>query len=219
MDSINEKFEKKTRYDAKKQSLCDGYSFLNEKLSLQGCTVIAGDSVIEHWTPELFYGYESRMGTRVVNRGIGGDTSDRLLARLAENITALSPSNIAILIGTNDFGIGAPVEFAYCNIERILNQLRSTLPDVNIVLISVLPVNKSVQLINSIVGRRENELIDELNLKLEKLAASLGAAYYDANRLLKDKKGRLDKAYTYDGLHPNAQGYAQITEGLISLFK
>ena len=218
MDSINEKYEKRTKYDAHQQSLCDGFSFINEKIKAEGCTVLAGDSIVEHWSPEFFYSFEFTNSTRVINRGIGGDTSDRLLERLASNVTGLSPKNVAILIGTNDFGLGAPVEFAYCNIERILNQLRSTLPNVNIVLISVLPVNSKLQLI-SVVGKRENELIDELNVKLEKLAQSLGVAYYDANSLLKDKKGRLDKAYTYDGLHPNAQGYAQISNGLIALFK
>ena len=218
MDSINEKFERKTKYDSKQQSLCDGYTTLNEKLRLDGSTVLVGDSIIEHWTPELFFNYEAATGSRVVNRGIGGDTSDRLLERLTENVTGISARNIAILVGTNDFGMGAPVEFAYCNIERAINLIKSTLPNVNIVLISVLPVNSKVQLI-SIVGKRSNELIDELNLKLEKLAEATGIAYYDANRVLKDKKGRLNKDYTYDGLHPNALGYMQITEGLISLFK
>lgn len=218
MDSINERFEKKTKYDDHKQSKRDGFTFIGEGMKLDGCTVLVGDSIIEYWPPEFFYRYEFATGTRVVNRGIGGDTSDRMLERLSENVTALSPKNVAILIGTNDFGIGAPVEFAYCNIEKAINLLKSTLPDVNIVLMSVLPVNSKVQLI-SCVGKRDNDLIDELNVKLERLAASYGVAYYDANRLLKDKKGRLDKAYTYDGLHPNAQGYAQISDGLIELFR
>lgn len=218
MDSINEKYERKTKYDDKKQSMAEGFKLLGEKLKLEGCTVIVGDSIVEQWTPELFYNYEFTYGTRVVNRGIGGDTSDRMLERLTENVTCISPRNVAILIGTNDFDIGAPVEFPYCNIERAINLIKSTLPNVNIVLISVLPVNSKMQLI-SVVGKRSNELIDELNLKLEKLAEATGVRYFDANRLLKDKKGRLDKAYTYDGLHPNALGYMQITDGLTALFK
>lgn len=218
MDSINEKFEKKTRYDDHQQSKCDGFTFIGEGIKLDGCTVLVGDSVIEYWPAEFFYRYESASGTRVVNRGIGGDTSDRMLDRLAANVISLSPKNVAILVGTNDFGLGAPVEFPYCNIERAINLIKSTLTNVNIVLISVLPVNSKVQLI-SCVGKRSNELIDELNVKLERLAASTGVEFFNANGILKDKKGRLDKAYTFDGLHPNAQGYAQISNGLIELFK
>lgn len=218
MDSINEKFEKKTKYDDHQQSKCDGFTFIGEGLKLDGCTVLVGDSIIEHWPPEFFYRYEFANNTRVVNRGIGGDTSDRMLDRLTANVTSLAPRNVAILVGTNDFGMGAPVEFPYCNIERAINLIKSTLPNVNIVLVSVLPVNSKLQLI-SVVGKRSNELIDELNVKLERLAASTGVAFYNANSLLKDKKGRLDKAYTYDGLHPNAEGYAQISNGLIELFK
>jgi len=218
MDSINEKFEKKTKYDDHQQSKCDGFTFIGEGLKLDGCTVLVGDSIIEYWPPEFFYRYEFATNTRVVNRGIGGDTSDRMLDRLTANVTSLVPRNVAILVGTNDFGMGAPVEFPYCNIERAINLIRSTLPNVNIVLISVLPVNSKLQLI-SVVGKRSNELIDELNVKLERLAASTGVAFFNANSLLKDKKGRLDKAYTYDGLHPNAEGYAQISNGLIELFK
>ena len=82
-----------------------------------------------------------------------------------------------------------------------------------------MPVNKSVLLLSSPVGRRNNEAIDELNIKLASLAAEKGVAFYNANTPLKDKKGRLDKAYTADGLHLNAQGYEKITKDLIALFK
>lgn len=219
MDSINEKYYKKTKYNSVRQSKLESFKFLNELYQQAECTVLVGDSIIEHWYYELFLDFEHQSGQTVINRGIGGDTSDRMSERLIENVVSIRPKNVAILIGTNDFDYDAPQEFTYCNIERAITTLKSSLPYTNIILISILPVNKSVLLLSSPVGRRNNEAIDELNIKLASLAAEKGIAFYNANTPLKDKKGRLDKAYTADGLHLNAQGYEKITKDLIALFK
>ncbi len=219
MDSINEKYHKKTKYNSVRQSKCDGFKYLNELYQQAECTVLVGDSIIEHWFYELFLDFEHQSGQTVINRGLGGDTSDRMAERLIENVVSIRPKNVVILIGTNDFDYDAPQEFTYCNIENAIETLKNSLPYTNIILISILPVNKSVLLLGSPVGKRNNEAIDELNIKLERLAGEKGITFYNANPMLKDKKGRLDKAYTIDGLHLNALGYDKITGGLISLFK
>ena len=43
--------------------------------------------------------------------------------------------------------------------------------------------------------------------------------YLDINTKLKDKKGRFEKDYTYDGLHPNIKGFVLMTPELIDLLK
>ena len=61
----------------------------------------------------------------VKNRGISGDTSDRLLERLECNALNISPKNLVILIGTNDIGIGVPTEYTLKNIKEILQRTQT----------------------------------------------------------------------------------------------
>ena len=61
----------------------------------------------------------------VKNRGISGDTSDRLLERLECNALNISPKNLVILIGTNDIGIGLPTEYTLNNIKEILQRTQT----------------------------------------------------------------------------------------------
>ena len=61
----------------------------------------------------------------VKNRGISGDTSDRLLERLECNALNINPKNLVILIGTNDIGIGVPTEYTLKNIKEILQRTQT----------------------------------------------------------------------------------------------
>ena len=60
-------------------------------------------------------------GQAVYNRGISGDTSDRLLERLECNALNINPKNLVILFGTNDIGIGVPTEYTLKNKKNQYN--------------------------------------------------------------------------------------------------
>lgn len=219
MESINDKFSKKTKYDTGKETKRDNFRFLNEKYTYENCTVLVGDSITELWNPEFFFEYTKQSGQVVLNRGISGDTSDRMFERMMDNVINLKPKNIVILIGTNDFGLGAPVEFTFCNIEKTINLIKEMLPNSNIILQGVYPVNKSINLLSSCVGKRSNEVITELNTRLKKLADVNDVIFIDFTEKLSDKKGKFAKEYTYDGLHPNAKGFAVVSPDIIELLK
>lgn len=219
MDSINDKYYKKTKYDASKQCKEENFRFLNKKYPSDNCTVLVGDSLTEIYNQDFWFEYAKMSGQTVYNRGINGDTSDRMYERLMENVINLKPRNIVIEIGTNDLGLGAPVEFTFCNIEKSINLIKETLPQANIILESVYPVNKSVSLFSTTVGRRDNDTIDELNARLSKLAAAHEITFVDFTEKLSGKNGKLSKELTYDGLHLNAKGFQLITESLIPLLK
>src|SRR5690554_5585541 len=55
----------------------------------------------------------------VANRGIGGDNTFGVLARL-DNVIELKPRKLFILIGTNDLGRGLPVDVVAGNYEKII---------------------------------------------------------------------------------------------------
>ena len=123
---MNKNFQKKTAYDYVQQTKKENFSFLNETYAQQGQTVLFGDSITEIFNSyELFYAFSQTTGQAVYNRGISGDTSDRLLERLECNALNISPKNLVILIGTNDIGIGVPTEYTLKNIQEILQRTQT----------------------------------------------------------------------------------------------
>lgn len=219
MGELTEKYSKKTEYDTPKQTKTDNYKYLNERYPAENCSVLIGDSIVELWSLELFRQYSRLSGQDVINRGISGDTSDRMYLRLKDNAINLKPRNIVILIGTNDIGLNIPADFTENNVEKSIKLIQSLSPETNIIILSVLPVNKNVGLFNKSVGRRNNEAVTELNSRYKELCKKYSVTFLDINEKLKDKKGKFQKDYTYDGLHPNIKGFVIMTPDLIDLLK
>lgn len=216
--SLN-KIEKRTRYDLVKRTKMENFRLLNDQYARRGQTVLLGDSITEifNWY-ELFENYTRQTGQAVYNRGISGDTSDRLLERLDCNALNIAPHNLVILIGTNDLGVGAPISFTVENVEKILRRSRESLPELNLVLQAVYPVNKHLSRdARYMVGRRENEIIVRLNAGLQPLAERYGAHWLDLTPRLADAQGNLSGEYCYDGLHLNARGFEIAAQGILPL--
>ena len=209
------KFDHNTKYDREKNNKADNFEFLNANYCKKGQIVLAGDSITEFYNMEFFDDYTAETGKLVYNRGIGGDTSNRLLERFERNVLNLEPTTIALLIGTNDINRGANNQYIIDNTEKLIRLAKEKCPGVNIVLEAVYPVNN---LINS-QGKRNNHRIKDLNKGLEGLAAMMGVEFVDMTEQLADKYGILRKKYTYDGLHVNAPAYEVITKAIMPLFK
>jgi len=126
---MNKNFQKKrltNMYSRQKKNLV----FLNEKYARHGQTVLFGDLITEIFNSyKLFYAFSQTTGQAVYNRGISGDTSDRLLERLECNALNINPKNLVILIGTNDIGIGLPPEYTLNNIKEILQRTQKLCPN------------------------------------------------------------------------------------------
>ena len=209
------KFDQNTKYDREKVNKADNYEFLNANYCKKGQIVLAGDSITEFYNMDLFDDYTARTGKLVYNRGISGDTSNRLLERFERNVLNLEPTTIALLIGTNDMNRGADNQYIIANTEKLIRLAKEKCPGVNIILEAVYPVNT---LINS-QGKRHNHIIKDLNKGLEGLAAMMGVEFVDMTEQLSDKYGILKKKYTYDGLHVNALAYELITKAIMPYFK
>ena len=72
-----------------------------------GATILAADS----------------RASKVANRGISGDTSRGLLARLDDDVLALNPRGIVLLIGTNDIEVKVPPEGIAANVKLLLEKI------------------------------------------------------------------------------------------------
>jgi lysophospholipase L1-like esterase len=144
--------------------------------------------------------------TSVVNRGIAGNNTYGVLARL-EDVIERKPEMLFLEIGVNDIGSGFSQQATLDNMQSIINKLRSKSPSTKIFFLSVLPVNENVKnQFPQFLGK--NKEIDKLNQKLSKIAAKVGCIYIDLASYLKDKNGKLNKAYAMpDGIHLNSKGY------------
>lgn len=153
--------------------------------------VFIGDGLVaggqwEDWLPEF----------DVMNLGVGGDTTDGVLARL-DNFVELQPGAIVLEIGTNDLGWRRSDEYVVRNIETILVTFRRRLPDTRILVQSVTPREREFA-----------EPIRSINRHLWQFAPTLRAQYLDLWPVLAEADGELKSEYTEDRLHLNDAGYA-----------
>lgn len=206
-----------TKYDREKVTKRENYRILNEEFALQNQTVLLGDSITDffNWY-ELFYDFSKVSGQAVYNRGISGDTTDRLLERLYENVLNINPKNILLLIGTNDIGRGLPLSMSVENVSRIIEMAKEKCPDVNFILQAVYPINRGMR---DKFEKRSNEKIELMNKEFTKLSEKYGCVWFDITDKLKDETGNLKKEYTYDGLHLNVSAYKIVAENVIPLLK
>ncbi len=196
-----------TEYDVIKQTKRDNFNLLNET-AMHGQTVLIGDSIIELFPEEIYYGSP----TVAYNRGISGDTSDKMLERLEENALSIRPSEILILVGTNDLSRGIDADVIVGNIASAVDKCIAGSVG-KITVSSLLPVNRSVN--SQMVGSRKNADIIAINEKLSRLCEEKHVIYADMFSVLTDTDGNFNAEYTYDGLHPNAKGYAVMASVLL----
>ena len=152
--------------------------------------VFLGDSITEHgrWQ-EWFGSYETH------NLGVGGDTTDEVKARL-DDVVALNPGTVVLLVGANDLAKNRSVEHIVQNIETILVTLRNDLPDAEILLQSVMPR-----------GHEYAEEIRDINRHIWQFASSVRTHYLDLWPALALQDGELNPEYTDDRLHLTEAGY------------
>ncbi len=205
-----------TEYNPEKKNKMINYEHLNTHYCRRGQTVLAGDSITEIFNyTELFADYVNETGKAVYNRGISGDTSDRLLERFESNVLNISPSDIVLLIGTNDFAYGLSIEDTLKNVENIFKLIFEKCSDTNVVLQSVYPINEKINR----QGRRTNKAITALNSKLKALAKKYDVIYVDLTDDLSDAEGQFKKEFTYDGLHPTVFGFEIAAAKIIPLLR
>ena len=160
--------------------------------------VFVGDSLTEggSWQ-EWFAEFEA------VNLGVGGDTTEGLMERL-DDVSAEDPDTVVLLIGTNDVANRRAVEQVVRNIETILANLRTALPDARILVQSVLPR-----------GREYAEFVKEINRHVWQFAATVKAHFLDLWPVMAEPDGELNPAYTDDRLHLNDAGYQALLSELV----
>lgn len=174
----------------------------------QQAVVFLGDSIIQGWT-DKFGGHFA--GMKKANRGISGDTTRGMLIRLQEDVLALNPVAVVLLLGTNDLEEGADPQTIAGNLKLILAALKKHNADMPIILCKVFP--------SSTKKKRPADKIKKIN---ELYAAAVKGdgqiTVLETWRLFADPKGDAKKAEFPDLLHPNKIGYDKWAASLRPIF-
>ena len=164
----------------------------------QGALVFLGDSITQGWGGNL---PKSFPGVKVANRGISGDTTRGVLIRLKEDVLALNPSGVVILIGTNDLEEKAEPSVIASNVKLIIGELKKHNCQMPIILCKVMPSSASK-------SRPANKIKEINQLTFAQVKGDPQVTVLDTWTLFADAKGDAKKAEFPDLLHPNKTGYA-----------
>ncbi len=165
----------------------------------QNTVVFLGDSITQGWGDNLGNTFP---GLRVANRGISGDTTRGMLVRLQNDVLALNPRGIVMLMGTNDLEEGAGAATISGNIELILLAVQKSNPKTPVTLCRVFPAAAS--------KRRPSDQIQAINTAIANVAKAFPqVTLVDTWTLFANEQGDAKESEFPDLLHPNQTGYAK----------
>jgi lysophospholipase L1-like esterase len=166
-----------------------------------GRVVYFGDSITELWKIQdaAFFTGE------VLDRGVSGQTTAQMLIRYREDVINLHPRVVHIMAGTNDIaGNTGPTSITWIenNIKTMVEQAKAN--HIRVVLASIPPAAR-------FTWRPELKPVESIatvNAWLAAYAREQGLVYVDYYAALDDGQHAFKSAWTLDGVHPNAAGYA-----------
>lgn len=138
----------------------------------------------------------------VRNYAYGWDRLENVLWRIYHGeLDGFEAERVLVMIGTNNLHLNTDEEIIE-GLELVMKAIRQRQPRAEIVLMGILP-------------RRDYELrLLGLNKQIAGLAAKLGFTYGDVGAFFLTEQGTIQESLFSDGLHPNADGYLKLREGL-----
>lgn len=150
--------------------------------------------------------------TKVKNRGISGDNTFGVLARLDEVISS-KPQKVFIMIGINDIARDTPDSIIIANYKKIIYHIKTQTPATKIFVQSILPTNNQF----TEFKRHQNKTghIVIVNTAMKSYCSNNNIVYIDLYSEFIDDENNLAKKYTNDGLHLNGFAYMKWKEILL----
>jgi lysophospholipase L1-like esterase len=177
--------------------------------------VFFGDSRALMWSaPTTSTGY------RIVNRGIGLQTTAQMLLRLDEDVAQLHPALVVVEGGVNDLKAiarfperhAAIVADCEANLARIVERCRRA--GATVVLVTVFGIGDVSLWRKPFWSSDVAVAVREVNAFLPSLAGAQ-VVLFDADPVLVDERGNIRPAYQLDHLHLSSQGYAALNRKLV----
>lgn len=176
-------------------------AFFKSEPVKKGSVIFLGNSITQfgNWQELL-------NDSSVINRGIAGDNTFGVLARLEDVITR-QPGKLFIKIGINDISQNIPVAIIVKNIFAIVERVKAKSPGTKVYVHGILPTNDNVK--NEYPDAfNKNAQVNLVNKQLQRNSKEKKFIYIDLSKELRDKNGKLDVKYAApDGLHLNKIGY------------
>lgn len=175
--------------------------------------VFMGDSITDNCEINAYLGKSHKI---ILNRGISGDRTEYVLKRFDADVVQLKPKHCILMIGVNDswdleydpwsqtegMSAEAVTQRTYENITEMVNKAK--LNNINLIMCSILPTNMTFTNRN----KERNVYIAEVNKKLKRLCEEEDLIYVDYYfEFVVDGENYVKDGLTFEGLHPNTQGY------------
>jgi lysophospholipase L1-like esterase len=178
-------------------------AFWRQREKARNSIVLAGDSLLASWK-DLANAFPSE---RIANRAIGGDVSRGLLFRFEEDVLALDPSAILILIGTNDLTARQKAELTIANVRTMIEMAHEREPETLVILCTVPPSANPKAPVDERERRALNDGLRTLARTHEQVTL------VDLFAALADEQGAPDPQYfRADLLHLSPPGHARLGE-------
>ena len=170
--------------------------------------------------------YKDSAKYTVLNRGISGDRSVELYARLKEDVWNLKPDVLSILIGVNDVWheIGNKNGVELDRFEKVYRMLiedtKKVLPDVKIVLCEPFVLEGSATVEEGTDKFQRFCEVYKYAAVVKKLAEEYGLFFLPLQKKLSEAAEKYGaENYLYDGVHPMVAGAKLIADEWVKLFK
>ena len=166
--------------------------------------VFYGDSITDGWgrrpdTGEFF------PGKPYVNRGISGQTTPQMVVRFRQDVINLHPAAVVILAGTNDVaGNTGPMtpEMTEDNFRSMIDLAKAN--GIRVIVASITPAADYPWR----KGLAPAPKIRALNDWLRGYCVTHSVTYLDYYSAMAGEDGGMKEGISFDGVHPNAKGYA-----------
>jgi lysophospholipase L1-like esterase len=184
--------------------------FWTQREKDQNAVVFVGDSLTGNWKSLK----EHFPKLKVVNRGIGGDTSRGVLFRFKEDVLDLHPKAIVMCVGANDLSAHGDPAAVESNVRDMLKAAREQSPEMPFVLCLVPPRDSKE-------APAKPGAYDDVNKRIK--AIGEGQAHFavvDTYSPFLDKDGKLiEECFAKDKLHLAEPGYAKWADALTPVFE
>lgn len=165
--------------------------------------------------------YQEPNKYQIYNRGIGGNRSIDLYARIKNDLWNLQPDLISLYVGVNDlwheikYKNGLEVERFEKIYKMILDDTLKVLPNVKFILVSPYVMN-GTRTSDEIEKFRE---VDKYEKVIEKIAKEYDLPLVKLQPVLNEYAKKYGDEYiTFDGIHPNITGARIIAEEWLKVF-
>lgn len=161
--------------------------------------VFLGNSITNfaEW-PEFF------PDVQVINRGINGNNTDDVLARLSD-VIAIHPKKLFLTLGINDIFNGWPQSKTVGNMTTIIDRILTEAPTTKLYVHSVLPLDG----VKAQSNADKVQKVVDLNNEIKAICVKKGVTYIDLFPVLAVSKtnNNMKPEYNNDGVHLLPAGY------------